>query len=227
MKTALFCCSMIAVLYVAILLFSFAKDFFLFLRDKKTILWSEYIPKDRTSIILTILALIGVGYMIASELLANTVIGSFWEKGNYTQNYEAVLYVGDKSVFCIAQVEKNSDEIGVSYTITELFLPYGRVAYPDEEYDLESKRNTISLGEWGHSCEIVLRSPASETSYNLLDSEIVAKSGEICASKLEDLYHSVKCRYAKNIKERNLVYFETTTEAEVFGFSVCDDCNRW
>ena len=46
------------------------------------------------------------------------------------------------------------------------------------------------------------------------------------ASKNGKLYYSVGCSGAKRIAEKNIIWFSTTTEAELAGYKVSTSCNK-
>lgn len=173
------------------------------------------------------LFLVALAFCIKALFFGSTTIGSFWEYPNYTQDYEAVLYIEDKAIFSIAELERCTDEGDSYYTINKISLPFGKVDYPESEYDPQEDNNYVSLGTNSYDCIIILKAPAKKESYHVLRSGSVAQTGEFCASKKEDVFHYADCRHVKKIKRENLIYFETTTEAEVFGYYSCFDCNKW
>ena len=101
------------------------------------------------------------------------------------------------------------------------------MAVPNCEYDPDSKRNSINLGEYGVSCELRLNKVADSQSYKRLENEILSANGEVVASINGDSYHFEECSHAKNIKRKNLIRFNSAIEAQALGFRVCQDCDHW
>lgn len=142
----------------------------------------------------------------------------------YTENYDAILYIDEKPVFCIVAIDKRTDNGRSNYWITEISLPYGHSEFVDAEYDPDQNYVNICLGDWGWDCNLTLGEPATSLSYTMLKNEVVSNYGELCGSRESDTYHLLDCQYAKNIKPQNLIYFENQQEAEVLGYSFCSIC---
>lgn len=158
----------------------------------------------------------------------------FFDKTEYPQDYEAILTIDDKPIFCIVTLDKSDEYVEYAhgertkritvYTITNVSLPYGHSKSVEAKYDKENNTATVSLGEWGNSYKLTLKGPADSTSYDVLKNEIVSNYGEFCGSKESDKYHLPKCKYAKNIGPENLVYFASQNEAEALGYTFCATC---
>lgn len=225
LKTVLLLCSCLSLLF----LFGYCVSFFraLFLRlssRKEPIPWKEFNPfygcQSSLDLIILIAIIAGFFNIFLSSFFASTKIGSFYEKSSYTEHYESYVYADDKPIFCIATVYKD----GATYSISEISMPYGKSQYVDDIYDPDDKNSIIYLGDNGWRCKITLKEPASSTSYTALKNEVVSSYGEFCGSKYSDIYHFDKCGYVKNIKSKNLVYFETEKEAEILGYQMCSVC---
>ena len=157
--------------------------------------------------------------------LSSTQIGTFYEKAEYEEDYEATLYIDNKSVFCIAHLIKNS-EPEITHTISKISFPYGKSQYLDERYDPNYENNEVSLSDWDIECKIILTHPVTQTSWEILQNEVVSNYGEFCGSKESDTFHLLSCPQAKKIKKVNLVYFSSYKEAVVLGYEFCDSCHQ-
>lgn len=197
---------------------------------KEPIQWAEFNPirmlrnPTISKCILSAILVIGLINIVLSHLFESNEIGAFYEKSEYTEKYEATLYIGKKPVFCIATVDKWKDEGKSNYLITEVSLPYGHSEYVYGEYDIKERRAKLYFGECGWDCYITLKEPATSTSYTILENEVVSNYGLFCASKDSDTYHFQGCMFLNNIKPQNLVYFENEKEAEVIGYKICSIC---
>ena len=171
---------------------------------------------------LVIVLTAGVVNCVLSMCLSSTEIGAFYEKSEYRETYEATLFIEEKPIFCLAEVQKYEGR----YLIQNVLLPYGNHEYTDNEYDPEEGSARLSLGDSGWDCTIVLNDPATDMSYDMLNNVVVSNHGEFCGSKSSDIYHLLDCPHAKRINRENYTYFETRKEAEALGFVFCSDCNE-
>lgn len=185
-------------------------------------------PQIVSSIVYSLIFVVGIANIVAEHCFSSTVLGSFYEKSDFHEYYEAVLTISeDTSFFCIVELEKETDpdpEWGVSYRIMSIQLPYGKMSYPKQEYDPDSNRNTVSVGPDGWRCDIVIRNPATEDSYTLLENAIVSNYGEFCGSKYSDIFHLLDCPHAQKISRENLVYFQSEKIASILGYTMCASC---
>lgn len=225
LKTVLLLCSCLSVLFLFGYCISFFRALFFRLSPRKEpIPWKDFNPfygcQSSLDFIILLAIIAGFFNIFLSSFCASTKIGSFYEKSSYKERYEAYVYADDKPIFCIATVYKD----GATYSISEISMPYGHSLYVDERYDPDDKSSTIFIGDNGWHCKITLKEPASSSSYTTLKNEVVSNYGEFCGSKYSDIYHFNKCGYVKNIKSKNLVYFDTEKEAEILGYQMCSVC---
>jgi hypothetical protein len=170
--------------------------------EKGTPFWSSVTPSafvhtlydnNTFAVVYTGVMCTGLVWLVCSTALANTTMGSPFEKREYGEFYDAHIDFNGKEVFCIAYIDMSSDASG-----------YLREALSD--------------------CLITIGSPATSTSWALLEASVISTSGEFCASKKSELYHTVDCRYAAQIQPENYIYFGTYEEAEYFGYYPHEDC---
>ena len=176
---------------------------------------------------LTIVTVVGFIYMAAYYNFQTTEIGSFFEKtSDFEEQYEAIIYLDEKPIFCIADVQKHKDpETGSYYTINKLSLPYGKFDYCDgEEYDPSYGNNEVHVGFYSEFCRIEIGDVATEKSVNMLEHEIVSAHGYFCASRKGEKYHHVQCPSAANIAAENKIFFESEEEANLLMFDFCNLC---
>lgn len=161
--------------------------------------------------------------------------GSPFEADNYCENFSGVLYVMPTyieeriSVYpCIATVSRNGDEycveqvcvVGVGWLSCYSYID-GPIK-PDKNYDIEIDTDRFQLR---------LGNLATEADYAVLNAS-QKRQGKYCASVNSGVYHySVDglpdCTHARKIAEKNMVFFNSTKEAEFFGYnSFCDECMR-
>lgn len=213
----------VALYYCLFLIYSLGRRLFAGAR----IDWDEVLPWRRnktdkpTHPLLIIVLAAGVINCILSACLSSTEIGSFYEKSEYEETYEATLFIDEKPVFCLAEVYKSDGR----YVVVNVLLPYGNHEYTDNEYDPEEGSARLSLGDSDWDCTVVLNDPATDASYDMLNNVVVSNYGEFCGSKLSDMYHLLDCPHAKRINRENHIYFETREEAEILGFIFCSDCS--
>lgn len=163
---------------------------------------------------------LGAFNIIASKFFASERIGAFYEKAEYTRDYDATLDLGEQSIFCIATVERMNGD----YWIIRIELPYNHVAYTGEEYYPWDNNPAIEIGDAGYYLNFKLGKPSTGDSYEKLMSYELPQTGEFCASKKSNVFHYLKCRYVKNIEYSNLIYFQNECEADVFGYTMCSVC---
>lgn len=189
-----------------------------------------------------VIMIIGAGNLLGREILGTDQFGALYERDEYEIEYEAELYqdfYGDsKPIFCIVSIEhsKGLDLIPEEkllyfydcYYLVNINLPYER-SYEGEYLDFyPGERNHLSLGSLGTFCYIKLGDVATEKSYQRLSNEVLSANGEVVASKNGDVYHNENwCPHVKKIKKENLIRFNSTWEAELIGFKVCQDCDYW
>lgn len=176
------------------------------------------------SVIFLFIIAVGLVNIVLESSLASTKIGSFYEEPEYKEEYEAILYIDEKPIFCIATIDKRIDDRNPRYFISEIALPYGHSEYVDAEYDPEDDFAEICLGEWGWRYKLTLKDPATEDSYKMLENEVVSNYGEFCGSKGSDKFHLLDCQNVKNISPQNLIYFESEKEADALGYTMCSIC---
>lgn len=226
MKTALMLCSAFSIIIIFSILAAYISELWKNRRNGfripsfKEVVFGENVHLMGV-LVGTLIFAIGIGNLVAEHFLESTIIGSFYERGSYRETYEATLYIDEKAVFCLAEVDKS----GIYYTIFNILLPYGRNEYIDDcAYEPDAKSNWVDLGEWDTSCKIVLHNPATVDSYSRLDSTVVSNYGEFCGSKEDGTFHFKKCYHARKIDEKNLVYFSSDSEADALGFVMCERC---
>lgn len=197
-------------------------------RYRQPILWSEFNPfagvHSLSGAVLPAVLVIGLLNLIGMGFFSKEEIGAFYEKPSYQADYDALLKI-DKGadIFCIATIEPCYGE----YRVVKISLPYGKTQFPeDANFDKDDDKISLSLGYEWWDCDLVLDGLASENSYTILDSYVVSNYGDFCASMESDTYHLAKCRYIKNIKDENLVYFQSKRDAEVLGYSFCKTCRE-
>lgn len=234
MRTVLNYCSALSLLviiaFLVTLLFNVYNKLF---RGKPISISLSVFGDYKANIVLYVLSVVGFANIAGNQFLATNQIGSFYERWNYKEQYEAELYVGDgvSPVFCIAELNRLTEDYDgrtySGYYISRIFLPYGQVASTEEEYYPEQESSSIALGDYGVPCRIMLADIAKEDSYKRLENEVVSANGNVVASKNGGSYHHEECSHAQRIKRDNLIRFNSTAEAEAFGFVVCEDCDYW
>ena len=238
LKLAFSLCSAASYLFLIGFVLQFLFSFISSIIKRKTFVWRQWNPyhgvekENRIrAVIFSVLFLIGIALPFLSVKFGTTKMGDFWEKADYKEAYEATLYVDDVPMYCVATVWRNTElwensrgrtDIDSRYHIVELFLPFGKSAYTDDEYYPDQETSSIRVNDW--SCEIKLGGIATEDSYELLKSEVPINYGEFCGSKNSDTFHLLDCRYVKKINPENLVYFSSREMAEVLGYSMCEVC---
>lgn len=203
---------------------------------------SEFIPfwnlrgQDKSFYIffLDVAVVIGLVHMVLSEVVSSNEIGSFYEKANYTEDYAATLYIGDSTIPCIVTISRNTyleedrrghTDVQTSYSLDYIELPYGKSEDLNEAYSIKDNgRASISLGPQGQDAEVSLIAPATEEYYDIVEKTAISSNGDICASRISDIYHHESCQYVKNIDKNNLVRFNSPEEASAFGYEQCDRC---
>ena len=180
------------------------------------------------AVIALTLSVVGIGDTICRYSFASEEIGAFYEKSEYTTDYEALLYIGDKEtnddpIFCIATVSKRGKD---DYEIVEVQMPLNYREYDDAAYDPESNIATVCLGENDIECDLSLKAPATRESRILLKNETISSNGIFCGSRNSKVYHYECCKNAQNIKHDNLVRFDSPKEAFVCGYRLCEYCEE-
>ena len=195
----------------------------------------------KTKILFLTLLVFGVGNALGTAVIHQKDFGSLYEMKEYEISYEAYLYSlldEQPPIFCILTIEHSKGwDIIVErpglyfynhYYITDIYLPYGRF-YENEYLDFyPGEKNSVSLGTVGAYAEIKLEDVATEQSYKRLADEALSANGEVVASRNGNVYHNENwCSHDDRIKRKNLIRFNSTWEAEILGFDVCQDCNNW
>lgn len=199
------------------------------------------ITKNKTiHIVLLLMSAVGLTNLILSHVLSSTQIGAFYEKPEYTEQYDGYIWMDaeypDEKLFCIFTVWKTQNEYEdfydydkstivhyPVYTITAVSLPYGcHWDNLDDVYDPQSKTHHMHLNDVEVFFE--LGDIACESSYTRLQSERGPADGPYCASKNGSAFHSSNCHVVDRIKASNLVYFHNEKEAFAFGYSPCEYC---
>lgn len=188
-------------------------------------------------IFITIL-IIGTLNEIGYYVLASNKIGAFYERSEYTENYEGFVYL-EKDTRLIPIVATVHHSISSSefpdgndtqtvytseYNIHHVWLPYGIEQDVEGAYNGDIGKGNVNLGEW--TCGIQLTEIATEESFKHLDSIALSANGDIVASRNSDIYHLEDCKYTQNIARNNFIRFDSPMEAEIFGFSPCEKCKE-
>jgi len=173
-------------------------------------------------------SVIGAINLVFQSLYSENRIGAFYEEDNYNACYEATLYVYEKPVFCLVDIERSTEsyenkEIS-TYYFDKLYLPYNQTISLYEEFDPNSNEHMLFLGDEGHDCRIILNSPASDTSFDRLSHEIISNYGEFCGSLESNIFHLPGCPRVSSIAPQNLIYFQSFAEADILGYQWCDIC---
>lgn len=155
-------------------------------------------------------------------LLFCGLIEPLLEKEPTQESYEATILLDNRAIFCIADGYPEHKYV----RLDTIHLPYGRTEYIDEKYYADDSSVDVSLGVWGLDGELVLGKLATENSYERLENQIIASSGDFCASRKSDVFHFAGCPSAKNIKPENKVWFDDDRIAFALGFEICDRCNE-
>lgn len=164
---------------------------------------------------------------IARINFTSNEIGAFYERKNYSESYEALIYPHDElseNIPCIVDLDKNSDEGRSTYTIYAVNFPFGKTSYVDRVYDPNSQEHYIGLGFFSIPCRIELVDIADENSRQQLKNCNIANYGQYCADKSSTLFHRTDCWRVTSIDTKSLVYFHSPREADVIGFMGCKDC---
>lgn len=150
-------------------------------------------------------------------------IGSFFEKSEYVQDYEATLQTRASKIFCIATVNRSDGK----YYIDKIQLPYGHIQTCwGDEYNEVTNCAKVWVGVSDIDLyDLSLGPMATETSYEYLKTYVVSSSGGYCGSKNSNKYRLKTCPQVKNINRGNLIYFKTIQDADTLGFYACSTCN--
>lgn len=195
--------------------------------------------KNKSRLLAFLIFSIGLGNGIAQYIFSSNRIGAFYERDSYySEKYEAYIYnsafQNDNYVFCIATI---SHDRGVTltwengphcflydnYFLEKLELPYNRTRdetftfYPDGKYG-------IAIEHMYPSFALEITDIASESSYDILNNEILSTDGKIIASINGDVYHHENCQHIKQIKPQNCVRFNSEIEAQFYGYDACLHC---
>lgn len=172
--------------------------------------------------VLPTIEILGLVYMILCFQCSEPKIGSFFEKSEYVQDYEATLQTESSKIFCIATVERNDGK----YYINQIQFPYGHTqeCFGDEYNEVKNRAEVYIETSDIAQYDLSLGDMATATSYAYLETYIVSNSGKYCASRNSNKYHLKTCPQAKNINSSNLIYFKSRQDAEVLGFYPCDTC---
>lgn len=239
LKTVLTLCELITILcllFYAIMIVTF---FFRKLLRKTDEKWATLNPKTlfieqskrgnlKGVVIFSVIITSGLLSLVCGKVFATTEMGAFFEVDyEYTEQYEAYVYIKDKPIYCIATVEKIIDREAKSkdYYITRIELPYNKTEYDLwEEYNPKSEKNQVWLGADAERCKIIIRNVATDKSFEVLENTVVTAYGDYCASRAGKTFHWHWCPSAANISDKNKVFFESETEAIALRFSACQLC---
>lgn len=184
--------------------------------------------------LLTSFSIISLSVFICERIFEKEEVGAFYEAGFYERDYEALLFLDGRPIFCIVRVQHDTEELGyethIPYSVYHLInpvqLPYGVKRYVEESsFEPFDKSFAVSFNR-GVRCTITLIRPVIYSSYKTLENEILSSSGEFCGSKKSDIFHFCKCPYAKKIEKENFIYFDSVEEAHLFGYDMCDYCRN-
>lgn len=197
--------------------------------------------KKLKAVFLIFLILGGINFA-CSSLMERKEFGALYELDDYTVLYEAYLYDPNSDdyppMFCIVSIDHSRgwDIIREKpclyfydiYSIKDIYLPYKR-SYENEYADFyPGESNSLVLGTNGAICDVELGNIVNDQSYTRLANEVLSTNGEVVASINGKVYHNKNwCSHVAQIKNNNLIRFNTTWEAEALGFDVCQDCNYW
>lgn len=194
-------------------------------------------PEDprNTKYVVALIAIlvIGAGNEAARHIFASNQIGAFYERSEYTENYEGFIYSDSNSyqIPIIASIHHSTSSedtpeetvhLSDDYFIHHLWLPYHIQQDTEGTYNGDAGKGLVFLTD--QTCAIELTKIATEDSFKHLNETAISANGDIVASKYGDTYHFDDCRYVKNISRNNLIRFHNTQEAEIFGFSPCTIC---
>ena len=189
-------------------------------------------------VIFIAILLIGIGNEIGRYVFASNQIGAFYERSEYTENYEGFVYLEEDThqIPIVATVHHSisSSEFpdgddtqtayASEYNIYHIWLPYGIDQDTEGTYNGDTGKGNVILGE--QDCGIQLTEIATNESFEQLNHVALSANGDIIASRNSDIYHLEDCRYAQNIARNNLIRFNSIGEAEIFGFSPCEKCKK-
>lgn len=179
-------------------------------------------------ILLASFSIISLSVFICERIFEKEEVGAFFEAEFYERDYEALLSLEGKPVFCIVRVQHLTEEFGYDMydLVSPVQLPYGIKRYVEaSSFDSFDKSFEVHFdGEV--SCIITLIRPVIYSSYKTLEKEFLSSSGDFCGSKKSDKFHFLKCPYARRIEEENFIYFDNIEEARLFGYEMCDYCNN-
>ena len=121
--------------------------------------------------------------------------------GDFMKKYFIILFVSAVSLFlCSCELKLTKD------------YPKPVIILPDDE-----AANTVN----GYKTE----KPITE-SYDATSSDDEMVKIKYIGNKNSKKYHTATCRYAKNLKEENMVIFETLEQATLSGYIPCSICGN-
>lgn len=192
--------------------------------------------EQRLRTILWCVVCAAVAAYFAFDYAAEKVVPEKWYEVDegYFEEFDAAIYVGpyyigdETRVYpCVATIGNSSGE----YSVEQVYLPalgwtncyasLGNEISTDKRYEL-----TIDLDEY----EIKVGTRASNMSYEVVDG-LLTGHGRYCASTRSMMYHyrvdgTTDCRIAKEIEDDDIIHFATQREAEFFGYSMCENCEK-
>lgn len=195
---------------------------FILKKREKPIDWNGVL-----GVIFLLVVALALSYPLICKWFGSTEMGSFFEKYDYTEEYEALIWIDKRPMFCVAEIEKNRRE---GYFIRKITLPYGKCKYLDDDFSPKEEKNYLYDSEIGR-VEIELLRVATAGSYRKIDTEYSPSSGDFCASKKSDVFHvdefsTFTCWNRARIKKSNEIYFRSAREARFLGFEFCSVCNE-
>ena len=168
-----------------------------------------------------VLMIAGLIHLTILLFFRNETIGSFYEKGAYESQYQCELTYQSNHITGYVTLERSSGR----YYITKINIGKNLSAEYDAEYYPDSVSNTIVTNEnidWNIT---VSNSPCSIDYLYKINRRIHNK--HLCASKNSNIYHNINCGYVRNIKDENLIFFDTKDMADLMKYSPCSNCGKW
>lgn len=190
--------------------------------------FAEGFSKKRYLVLLLFVAAVGAVHLILDTFFCQPVIGAFYEKREYTQQYEAWIENSEVSMFCVVHITRSDG----TYYIAGIDLPYGvHKDVFDREFSWEKDefKTSFSLDtspSFEYDVIVNVSKIADSFSYKKMDDQSF-DSGFFVSSKNSNILHTETCRYVRRIKDDNKMYFRSVQEAFLMGHdepcSVCED----
>lgn len=118
-------------------------------------------------VLLTAVSTIGLSNAVFERIFQKEEVGAFYEKGFYERDYEGLLFLNGRPIFCIVRVQHDIEELGyethlpysVYHLINPVQLPYGVKRYVEESsFDSFDKSFAVSFDR-EVKCKITLIRP--------------------------------------------------------------------